>query len=91
MREQGLRAKVRHRCPSATNAAHPYPGAPHLLQRPFTPQHNEHVDRVWLTDIMYVPPRQGWLYLVVVLDLASRRVLDWAMKRSCTPVWRVML
>ena len=37
------------------------------------------LDRVWVSDIMSQRGRAGWLYLAVVLDLASRRVLGWAM------------
>ena len=37
-------------------------------------------DQVWVADITYVPTRMGWLYLAVVLDLASRRVVGWAMR-----------
>lgn len=40
------------------------------------------MDRVWVSDITYVPTHQGWLYLAVVLDLASRRVIGWAMRDS---------
>ena len=37
-------------------------------------------DRVWAADITYIPTREGWLYLAVVLDLASRRVVGWAVR-----------
>ena len=40
------------------------------------------LDRVWVSDLTYVPTREGWLYLAVVLDLASRRVVGWAMGPS---------
>jgi putative transposase len=42
----------------------------------------EGVNRVWVGDITYVPTREGWLYLAVVLDLKSRAVVGWAMKDS---------
>jgi len=49
-----------------------------VLQRRFyTPVRN----RVWMADITYVPTREGWLYLAVVVDLASRRVVGWATSR----------
>lgn len=38
----------------------------------------------WVADITYVPTRQGWLYLAVVLDLYSRRVVGWAMDEQQT-------
>ena len=39
-------------------------------------------DRAWVSDITYVRTRSGWLYLAVVLDLFSRRVVGWAMAPS---------
>ena len=39
-------------------------------------------DQVWQTDITYLPPRTGWLYLVVVIDAYGRRVLGWAFSSS---------
>ena len=38
------------------------------------------MDAVWAGDIMYIPTREGWLYLAVILDLASRRVVGWAVR-----------
>ena len=40
------------------------------------------VNRVWVSDITYIPTHEGWLYLAVVLDLASRRVVGWAMRET---------
>ena len=48
------------------------------LQREFTV---ERPDMVWVTDITYVRTWQGWLYLAVVMDLFSRRIVGWSMKR----------
>ena len=64
-----------------TDSHHPYPTAPNLLQRQFD-VNGLAIDRVWVSDITYVPTHQGWLYLAVVLDLASRRVVGWAMRNS---------
>jgi putative transposase len=52
------------------------PPAPNRLSWPFG---SAHVNRVWAADITYVPTRRGWLYLAVVIDLCSRRVVGWAM------------
>ena len=51
--------------------------APNRLQRQFTV---DAPDRAWVTDITYLRTWQGWLYLAVVLDLYSRRVIGWSMK-----------
>lgn len=50
--------------------------APNLVARAFTAPA---ADRLWVGDITYVPPREGWLYLAVLLDVYSRRVVGWAM------------
>lgn len=52
------------------------PPAPNLLERDFTA---ERPNRVWVTDITFVPTRRGWLYVAVMIDLFSRRVVGWAM------------
>jgi len=64
-----------------TDSNHTHPIAPNLLQRQFD-VNGMAIDRVWVSDITYVPTHQGWLYLAVVLDLASRRVIGWAMRDS---------
>lgn len=51
--------------------------APNILQRGFTV---EQPNRAWVTDITYVRTWQGWLYLAVVMDLFSRRIVGWATK-----------
>jgi putative transposase len=51
--------------------------APNRLKREFTVHHP---DRAWVTDITYIRTWQGWLYLAVVLDLFSRKVVGWSMK-----------
>jgi hypothetical protein len=51
--------------------------APNKLQRAFTV---EHPDRAWVTDITYIRPWQGWLYLAVVIDLFARKVVGWSMR-----------
>jgi putative transposase len=76
MRGMGLSARRRRRFRRTTDSSHAFPIAPNLLERNFTA---EAPDRVWLADITYVWTREGWLYLAVVLDLFSRRVVGWAM------------
>ena len=50
--------------------------APDLVQRAFTPQAP---NELWVSDITYVPTRQGFLFLAVILDVFSRRVVGWSM------------
>lgn len=81
MRREALVGRQPRAFVRTTDSNHTYPVAPNLLQRHFDVQ-GLAVDRVWVSDITYVPTHQGWLYLAVVLDLASRRVIGWAMRDS---------
>lgn len=80
MRQHGLvgrRRQGRRRLTTDSNHAHPI--APNRLARQFAVA--DHApDRIWVSDITYVPTRAGWLYLAVVLDVATRRVVGWAMR-----------
>ena len=77
MREHELRAQVRSRfVPCTTDSNHDEPIAPNrLAERPAPDGPNQ----VWLQDITYVPTAQGWLFLALVLDLWSRKIVGWAM------------
>lgn len=79
MRAAGIRARRRRRFVVTTTSRHNLPIAPNLLERNFRP----HLpNRVWSTDITYIATREGWLYLAVVEDLFSRRIVGWAMGTS---------
>jgi transposase InsO family protein len=86
MREAGLRAKSVRRFRVTTQSTHAEPLAPNHLARQFavvppapaTPVAERPWPRVWVADLTYVPTREGWLYLAVILELASRRVVGWA-------------
>ena len=82
MREDGLRARIPRRFVRTTDSTHAFPIAPNLLARPFAVEQVPAPDRVWVSDLTYVPTREGWLFLAVVLDLASRRVVGWAMRET---------
>jgi putative transposase len=77
MREMGLSARRgRRRPPRTTDSRHDLPVAPNLLDRHFVA---ERPDTVWLADISYLPTDEGWLYLAVVEDLATREIVGWSM------------
>ncbi len=83
MRAEGLRVKVRRRFrPQTTDSRHPHPVAENVLARRFAPQQIATTNRVWAGDITYIPTREGWLYLSVILDLASRRIVGWSMQAT---------
>ena len=76
MRRMNLSARRKRRFRRTTDSAHAYPVAPNRLGRQFTAAAP---DRVWLADLTYIGTAEGSLYLAVVLDLFSRRVVGWAM------------
>ena len=78
----GLHRRKARRLPAAA----PQQVAANVLDRSFTPPQ---VNRVWAGDITYVLTGEGWLYLAVLLDLASRRVVGWAV--SAEPDHRLTL
>jgi putative transposase len=81
MRDNDIRAKTARKFRNTTDSNHPFPVADNLLSREFDAQGpNER----WVTDITYIPTREGWLYLAVVEDLYSRMVVGWSMSDTMT-------
>jgi transposase InsO family protein len=76
MREQQLAARRPRRFVRTTDSKHELATPRNLLARDFTAVAP---DRVWAGDVTYLPTGEGWLYLAVLLDLYSRRVVGWAM------------
>jgi|TARA_B100000315_G_C14510587_1_gene556744 transposase InsO family protein len=79
MRRQGLRSKVRRKFVVTTDTKHNLKASPNLLNREFKV---DRPDKVWTSDITYLRSRAGWLYLVVFLDLYSRRIVGWCVSTS---------
>lgn len=79
MRAEAIRGKQRKRFRVTTQSDHDRPVADNLLDRHFAPEEIEATNRAWAGDITYIPTAEGWLYLAVVLDLFSRRVIGWSM------------
>jgi putative transposase len=79
MRDNGLSGKTPRRFRRTTDSRHGHRIAPNLVARDFTA---EAPNRVWVGDMTYVPTLDGWLYLAILLDLFSRRVVGWAMSDS---------
>jgi putative transposase len=75
MRAAGLRGIARRRFRVTTQSQHAQPVAPNLLARQFAAGQRP---RVWAADLTYCWTAEGWLYLAVLLDLTSRRVVGWA-------------
>jgi putative transposase len=79
MRENALVARTRRRFRTTTDSKHAFPIAPNVLERDFTALAP---DQAWVTDITFLWTKQGWLYLAVILDLFSRRVVGWATSQN---------
>lgn len=63
--------------PTTTRPARVAPHVPDLVEWDLTGV-GDAPDRLWCTDLTYVPTAQGWLYLVAILDACSRRIVGWA-------------
>jgi putative transposase len=92
MRRNGIRGLAGRKFrPCTTDSRHALPIAPNLLQQDFgvaVPS------RVWLADITYIPTGEGWLYLAAVMDLATRKIVGWAMRdhmRAELPIAALMM
>jgi putative transposase len=79
MREKKLAARARRRFRATTDSNHSFPIAPNVLERDFTASAP---NEAWVTDITFLWTAQGWLYLAVILDLFSRRVVGWATSQN---------
>lgn len=82
MRAHGLVGRRPTRWTRTTDSAHDHPVAPNVLERRFDVNGIQVINRAWVADITYVPTQEGFLFLAIVLDLASRRVVGWAMQNS---------
>jgi putative transposase len=80
MRQAAIRSKTRRRfVVHTTDSRHSHPIAPNRLNRCFE---QTEPNKVWVSDITYIPTGEGWLYLAAVLDLYSRKIVGWATSDS---------
>lgn len=75
MREEGLVARPKKRFRATTDSRHDDPIAPNIVERDFVAADK---NETWVTDVTCIWTRSGWLFLAVMLDLFSRRVVGWA-------------
>jgi len=75
MRQNGISVVRTRKHKVTTDSNHKFNIAPNLLNRNFVA---DHPNQKWVVDISYVWTQEGWLYLAVVLDLYSRRVIGWS-------------
>jgi transposase InsO family protein len=79
MQQHGIRARGKRRFRVTTDSRHGLPIAPNLLNRNFTVAAP---NRVWAGDMTYIHTEEGWLFLAVVVDLFSRRIVGWSLRRD---------
>ncbi|EOD9026666.1 IS3 family transposase [Klebsiella quasipneumoniae subsp. quasipneumoniae] len=80
MKRVGIKAQVGYRSPQARKGEASIV-SPNWLQRQFNP---DAPDERWVTDITYIRTHEGWLYLAVVVDLFSRKIIGWSMQSRMT-------
>lgn len=94
MRKEGIQSKIRKKYKVTTDSNHKYPVAKNVLSRNFQV---EELATAWVSDITYIHTNQGWLYLTIILDLADRKVIGWALSdslKACNtvvPAWEMAI
>lgn len=81
MKQYGIRSKLKRKFKATTDSNHKLPVAPnHLMQdfRAYRP------NQIWMSDITYIPTREGWLYVCAVIDLFSRKIVGWTTSSRMT-------
>jgi putative transposase len=76
MAKLGVGARPKRKFKATTDSEHDLPIAQNVLARDFT---TPEPDRAWVADMTYIWTTEGWLYLAVIIDLFSRRVVGWSM------------
>jgi putative transposase len=79
MRDIGLYSRVKRKYVVTTDSDHSFKIADNILNRNFTA---DSPNQKWAADITYIPTNSGWLYLAVVMDLFSRRIVGWSMSKN---------
>jgi putative transposase len=81
MKENAIQAKHKRKFKATTDSQHKLPVAPNLLEQNFSVSEP---NRIWTADISYCWTLEGWVYLAVVLDMYSRKIVGWAINERMT-------
>lgn len=76
MRRNGIKARTTRKFKVTTESRHTWPVAPNLLGQVFR---TDSPNRIWASNMTYIPTLEGWLYLTVVMDLYHRKIVGWSM------------
>jgi putative transposase len=79
MKKAQIKAKMKRRFKATTDSKHNYTVCENLLERNFTATATA---QIWVSDITYIRTLTGWLYLTIVLDLADRKIIGWALSET---------
>ena len=79
MQRHGIQSKVHKRFVATTNSRHSLKAADNVLNRDFSARQP---NQKWVSDVTFIPTREGWLYLATVMDLFSRKIIGWSMGSS---------
>lgn len=79
MKKQGIRSIAKKKFKVTTSSSHNYPVVENVLEQNFYPRE---INRVWVSDLTYVPTAQGWVYLTTVIDLCDRKVIGWSLSET---------
>lgn len=81
MKKHGIRSKLKKKFKATTDSDHKLPVAPNLLMQDFTAYRP---DQIWMSDLTYVPTREGWLYVCGIIDLFSKKIVGWTASSRMT-------
>ena len=92
MKKAQIRSIVKRKFRVTTDSEHKYPVVESKLNRQFKVYR---IATVWVSDITYIKTAQGWLYLTIILDLADRKIIGWALSSTMKaidtviPAWKM--
>jgi len=87
MRKNGIRPKTVRKFKVTTQSDHNYPISANLLDGNFSVTS---LNEVWVSDITYIRTGEGWLYLTIMMDLYSRKIIGWSMSHRLTAALTVI-
>lgn len=76
MQRHHIQSKVHKRFVVTTNSRHSLKPAENVLNRDFSA---DRLNQKWVSDVTFIPTREGWLYLATIMDLFSRKIIGWSM------------
>ncbi len=81
MKRKGIRGKAKRKFKTTTTSKHQHPRTENLVKQNFQ---SAEPNKLWVSDITYIATLEGWLYLAVILDVFSRKIIGWAFSDRLT-------